>query len=520
MRKAKRAKVDRTGAPRAQQVATSYDEVPYQSFPFAQTHPDHLATLAHLLGLSPPAVERCSVLELGCAGGGNLLPMAVALPQAKFVGIDLSGVQIAHGQKVVDALALANVRLLATDLRQIGKGFGRFDYIIAHGVYSWVPNAVQDAILEICRRNLTANGVAYVSYNTLPGWHMRGMVRDLMRFQAAGFATPAKRVEQARAILDFLAESIPEDGNPYGALLRNELKLLRPAPDYYILHEHLAETNEPLYFHQFAERAAAHGLQYLAEAEIATMFASGFAPHVADTLCRVAPHVIRQEQLMDFLRYRMLRQTLLVHAECNVERAIVPDRLHGLSVASPVRPQRGEADLRPDVPEGFITPAGRTLTTSQPMTKAALWILSEIWPQYLAFSDLLNQVQARISARSLGAPAPDAVQTLGTDLLNGFTIHAVELHAAAAPFTSALSQKPTASPLARYQAGQGPDVTNLRHERLRLPEPQLSLLRQLDGTRDRAALRPGVAATMPGSVSADPIEQRLRELAQSALLIA
>ena len=520
MRKAKRAKVDRAAAPPARQAATSYDEVPYESFPFAQTHPDHLATLAHLLGLSPPAVERCSVLELGCAGGGNLLPMAVALPQAKFVGIDLSGVQIAHGQKVVDALGLANVRLLATDLRQIGKGFGRFDYIIAHGVYSWVPNAVQDAILEICRRNLTANGVAYVSYNTLPGWHMRGMVRDLMRFQAAGFDTATKRVEQARAILDFLAQSIPEHGNPYGALLRNELKLLRPAPDYYILHEHLAETNEPLYFHQFAERAAGHGLQYLAEADFATMFASGFSPQVAETLRRVAPHLIRQEQLMDFLRYRMFRQTLLVSAECSVERTIVPDRLHGLWVASPVRPQRAEPDLGPEAPEGFVTPAGRTLTTSQPLTKAAFWILSGTWPQYLPFSDLLEKAQARVAARSQGAPAPDAVQTLGTDLLNGFTIHAVELHAAAAPFTSMLSQKPTASPLARYQATQGPDVTNLRHALLRLGEPQLSLLRLLDGTRDRAALRPGVASAMPGSVSPDALEKHLRELAQSALLMA
>lgn len=520
MRKAKRPKVDRAAPSGAQPAATSYDEVPYESFPFVQTHPDRLATLAHLFGLSPPALERCSVLELGCAAGGNLLPMAVALPRAKFVGVDLSGVQVGHGQKVVDALGLTNVRLLATDLRQIGEGFGRFDYVIAHGVYSWVPNTVQDAILEICRRNLAADGIAYVSYNTLPGWHMRGMIRDLMRFQAAGFDNPAKRVEQARAMLDFLAQSVPEDGDPYGVLLRNELQLLRPLPDYYILHDHLEETNEPVYFHQFAERAARHGLQYLAEANFGSMFASGFAPQVAATLRRVASHVIRQEQLMDFLRNRMFRQTLLVHAECKIERAIAPDRLQGLWVASPLRPQSAQPNLGPEVPEGFATSGGRTLTTGQPLTKAALWNLSQVWPQYLAFSDLLDTAQARIVGQSQGASAPDPVQTLGTDLLLGFTVGAVELHAAAAPFTSKVSGKPTASPLARYQAGQGPRVTNLRHEHIQLGESQLALLRLLDGTRDRAALRAGVATAMQGSPSADTLEKLLRELAQAALLVA
>ena len=71
---------------------TSYDEVPYESFPFPQTHPDHLATLGRLFAIQPPPLERCRVLELGCASGGNLIPMAVAMPQAEFFGVDLSAI--------------------------------------------------------------------------------------------------------------------------------------------------------------------------------------------------------------------------------------------------------------------------------------------------------------------------------------------------------------------------------------------------------------------------------------------
>jgi len=68
---------------------TSYDEVPYESQSFPQSHPNRLATLGRLFGLSPAPVAQCRVLELGCASGGNLIPMAYHLPESEFVGLDL-----------------------------------------------------------------------------------------------------------------------------------------------------------------------------------------------------------------------------------------------------------------------------------------------------------------------------------------------------------------------------------------------------------------------------------------------
>jgi cyclopropane fatty-acyl-phospholipid synthase-like methyltransferase len=147
---------------------TSYDEVPYESHPFPQTHPDRLATIATLLGLRPPPVQRCRVLELGCAAGGNLIPMALGLPQSSFVGIDLSAVEVAEGQQLIAQLGLKNVQLRHLSILDAGPDLGRFDYILCHGVYSWVPTAVQDKILDVCKHNLSPHGVAYVSYNTLP----------------------------------------------------------------------------------------------------------------------------------------------------------------------------------------------------------------------------------------------------------------------------------------------------------------------------------------------------------------
>src|SRR5436190_4390838 len=221
---------------------SSYEEIPYSSNPFAYTHPDCLSTVGMLYGMNPPTVENCRVLELGCAAGGNLIPMALSLPESKLFGIDLSPRQIAMGQEIVDALGLANIELKAKSIMDVKDNDGPYDYIICHGVYSWVPAEVQDKILTICRRNLTPNGVAYISYNTYPGWHMRGMIRDLMKYHSGRFNTPQLRTQQARALLDFLAQSVRQDGNAYGVLLKQELETLRHQADHYLYHEHLEEN--------------------------------------------------------------------------------------------------------------------------------------------------------------------------------------------------------------------------------------------------------------------------------------
>ncbi|MBN9521961.1 class I SAM-dependent methyltransferase [bacterium] len=198
--------------------SNSYDEVPYESHPYAQTHPSRLAVVARLFGLDPPPVETARVLELGAAAGGNLVPVAEAFPRARCVGIDLSARQVADGDAFIKQLGLTNVELRHASITDVDDAYGTFDYVICHGVFSWVPTAVRDAILDVCAKRLAPNGVAYVSYNTYPGWHMRGMIRDMMRYHAMRFPDAKTRVGQARALLDFLAQSNRQEG-AYSALL-------------------------------------------------------------------------------------------------------------------------------------------------------------------------------------------------------------------------------------------------------------------------------------------------------------
>ena len=179
--------------------ANSYDEIPYPAGAHPQTHPDHLAMIGTLFGMEPPSVKSCRVLELGCADGGNLIPMAENLPHAEFVGIDLSQRQVADGCALVEHLGLTNICVSNCSITDVDESFGQFDYILAHGVFSWVPHEVQECIFELCQQLLTPQGIAYISYNTYPGWRMRGMLRDMMLYHTRRFSDPHQQVQQARA---------------------------------------------------------------------------------------------------------------------------------------------------------------------------------------------------------------------------------------------------------------------------------------------------------------------------------
>lgn len=467
----------------------SYDEVPYESQPFPQSHPDRLATIAHLFGMSPPAIDHCRVLELGCAGGGNLIPMAFQLPQSEFVGIDYSQRHVQTAQKFIRDLGLKNIRVEHASILDVNGSWGSFDYIICHGVYSWVTEDVQDKILSICAENLSPQGVAYVSYNTYPGWHMREMIRRMMIYHTGRFTDPTRKIQQARALIDFLARSVPTKDNAYGLLLKSELEIIKKSRDYYLFHDHLEENNTPVYFSQFAEKMARYPLQYLGEADFHTMLSSGFSEEVRETLKRIAPDIIRAEQYMDFLRNRYFRQTLICGKNLSLKRNLTPAALDGLLVAAHVKPEHNPVDLSPGVKETFLGTRKSTLQTGRPLTKAALVVLQEHWPQALKLDDLFLRIREKLA---LHEPAQDINEEnrkiLKKDLLQAYTINMVELHTHQPAFLRTITERPQLLPLAVYQIAKGRPVTNLRHESVRVDHLTQSLAPYLDGSRNHAQL--------------------------------
>lgn len=485
-----------------------YDEVPYTSQAFAQTHPDRLATLARLFGLDPPGLTRCRVLELGCAAGGNLIPMALALPQAQFVGVDLSLRQVQAGQAAIQALGLANVRIVHASILDIDAGWGEFDYLLCHGVFSWIPPAVQDKVLDLAARNLGPQGIAYISYNTLPGWHVRGAVRHLLASSAPAAGTPAERVAAARATLALMLDAVPADGAPHARQLHAELAQLSASADWYLFHEHLAPDNAPMYFHQFIARAAAAGLQYLAEADFHSMLPGGLAPDTVARLQAASPDLVAFEQKLDFIRNRHFRQTLLCKAALRPQRGLAPECLQTLWIASPATADAADVsdtpaqggpgvavvmpDLRPGVPLRFSRRQGGQVqqqgASANPLTQAALALLAQRWPLGWRFDELAAAAAEHAAAWVPAAQRPAHTAQLMHDLLQCFVSGLVDLRSWQPPCITTVSDRPLASAWARHEAATQDLVTNLRHEVIKLQPFSLALLRRLDGRHSRDQL--------------------------------
>jgi methyltransferase-like protein/SAM-dependent methyltransferase len=414
------------------------------------------------------------------------------LPDSEFVGIDLSERQIADGQATIHSVGLRNVTLQPLNILDVNSDFGQFDYIITHGIYSWVPPVVQDKILEICKQHLAPNGVAYISYNTYPGWYMLIGLREMMLFHTREVTDPMQRVVEARALLEFLADSEPVGDSPHTGLLkaytRYTKERLLPKAAELLIHDELAEVNEPLYFYQFAQRAAQHGLRYLAEAEFQTMLASNLPEGVADTLRQIAKDTISVEQYMDFVRNRTFRQTLLCHQAVRLTGSPQPDLLLEFHVGSPALPAANELDIHSRAIEKFRAGDGATFSTDHPLTKAGLVYLSQIWPSCVPFKTLLAEATARLNGAPLD-PARD-VEALAASLLKAYSYseNLVELHVSPLRFVTEVGEHPVASPVARFQAKTNAVVTNLRHERIELSGLGQRLLPYLDGSRDRSAL--------------------------------
>jgi hypothetical protein len=454
-------------------------------------------------------VERCRVLELGCGDGGNLVPMALGLPNASFVGVDAAPGAIARGAGLIDALELPNVALHAESIEDFAPAAGDFDYVIAHGVYSWVAPAVRDRLVAICRHALTEQGVAYVSYNALPGGRVREALRDMLRFHTAELSEPAERIVQARALLRFLLEGLPAE-HDLASVVRRQAEGALDRGDASLLHDDLAEVNEPVYFHELVAHAEGHGLQYLAEADFFEMQIGAASEPAAQALMAIEDPV-RREQYLDFLKGRMFRQTLLCRAELAIDRTPRPEVIERLAVSTQAEP-RGEP--RADGAQAFAGPTGSTLTTDHPLVIDALKRAAGAWPAALWVRDLLGPDATLAERRALC----DA-------LLRSYAANLVVLHVHPPQAASTSYDAPRATALARHQARAGETVTNLRHASVRI-EDDLGrrLVTLLDGTRDRAALAAELRSHLlaqgrpvPADL-ADSLERSLQGLARLALL--
>ncbi len=464
-------------------TGTSYDETPYDSYPFAQSHPDRLYCVGKLFGLTPPPIDKCRVLELGCAGGGNILPLAVKFPQSEYVGIDLSERQIADANRHKEGLGLKNCSFSATNIMDIDESWGAFDYIMCHGVYSWVPDFVREKILEICRNRMSPDGLAFISYNAMPGWGPLRTMREMMLLHIRNIESTEEKAAQARALIKVLSKYTPQDAYSRNALSYMEEKVL-PKQDYYFVHEFLEEENNPFYLTEFNDHIEKHQLKYVGDSSIETMFAGNMPGETKDFIKKISD-LVKQEQYMDFIRNRQFRQSVICHGNKPLNRSFAPDNVRDLYFRPIVKPVSTEGPL--DASTEYKNLNGKTVfKADNPLINGMMRYMHSENGRPMSLEQIcngaLNVGVNEEREKFLAFLKKNSV----IFLLKGMLMpHAQEIQYAVKP-----PKKPRASRLARYQCGLGnmSRITNLEDYVVIFDDPlQRRIMSLCDGesTKDK-----------------------------------
>lgn len=469
-------------------ATTAYDAVPYPSAIFRQAQHDRLAVVARLHGLDAPPVATARVLDIAGGDGLNAMALAAAFPDAQFVNFDLAPTAIERGRDWAAKAGLGNVRHEILDILDAADRLeGQFDYIVAHGIYAWVPRHVRAAIFPLIAKLLAPNGVAMVSYNALPGGYSRLALRGLLMNVLDRTLPPSALIEKARAFLDEFAKPEEHD-EPIVQAMRREAEVMLKRPVEVIFHDELGGAYFPQALADVAADARASGLAYLNEAG-KSLLAHGF--WAADETPSDEAALVRRMTAQDFLAGRYFRNSLFVRADAPIRRDFDAGRLLGLSAAGFV------VEHEP----GTFKGGNVTVDIRDEAMASAMRQLSSAWPDRMPVAEL-----------SADADHREALFRLAVEGM-------IDFHTVPAPFAVEPGKRPTASPLVRMQIAEGQrNVATLEHRTVAMADERArTFVSLLDGSRDRAALARDWAAS--GHAEAVTVDDALALIARQAVLL-
>ena len=449
-------------------------------------HPEKLFSLSTFFGVQAKDYASARILEIGCGFAKELIAIASQLPNSTCIGIDVSDLIIEEAQQYAKSLELKNLTLKRASILEITlESFGKFDYIIVQNVFSSVCEDTQKAIFALFEQLLMPNGIAYISYNTLPGWNMAKSVREIVQYHTQSHYIPSEKLRQARLLITFLRDNIRYKNSAYRSLLNEELLLLED--ENYFFSDYLSEHNSAYYFESFIQKAKLHKLQYLSDSNIETMFIGNFSENVGAQFKELSHDIIKTEQYLDFLTNRRFRMTLLCREGISINRNLKPENLRGFYLKSSFS---SKVPIDSIIAQSgtlyhFLTASAIEFKTKNAIELTFLKILaSEKIPlkEGLISKKILANLRLPKNEESIIA------QTILTTALRLVLAGAIEIYATQRKFTSTLSEMPKTSDLVKLEAKHGNKVTSQLAESIIIDDFGRLLIQYLDGKHDQKTL--------------------------------
>jgi len=457
-----------------------YQARPYPPMSHPVTHPALIAAAATLAGLHPVAADHARVLEIGCASGHNLLPLAQAYPEAQFTGIDFSEPAIQLAREAAAAAMLDNITFIAADLRTFDPGDGLFDYVIAHGVFSWVDHETATALLSLCHNALAPSGVACVSYNVLPGWALRQPLAMLASALANHPSAAATSDLPLNGLPDLFDAFFAESTTSYGEHLRqNAHDMAAKGPDI-LAFDDLAPINHPCYFVEFLDASNRAGLRYLGESNPSENTPAELPDAAREKLKIYADDPRLLQQLIDFLLGRTFRTSLLSRTDGTELVDITYQRVLGLAARTSLRHAGSLRDFSAGARMRFTAGDEDVVTElDHPEAKALLSSLIQASPACPPLTDTIAAMHALLPDGCDTSP-----QRLARLVMDGVRHGWIELRAAPVALPPPPGEMPAISPLHLHHAGRNEPLVDVYHQPCSFREAaHYPIAAAMDGTR-------------------------------------
>lgn len=450
-----------------------YQSLPYPAMSHPSCDPATTAVAAKLAGLTTSTPASSHILEIGCSAGHNLLALAARWPEARFTGIDFSGKAIEEARETVRLLDIGNVEFIEADLGTYDPGDITYDFIIAHGFYSWVPEPVRQILLDFCRNHLAPNGIATISYNTLPGWSQRQSLTGLARLLTQ--RPVAEKIGRAPVdALTYLA-TVEAGNSPNAVQLRSVLHDMIGKSTDILMFDDFAPLNTPVTFLDFVSHTNASRLHYLGESQIYDNFPTELPAEAAEALKPLEDDPLVLQQTIDVLINRTFRHALLCRNDAPVDSKLTMATVLQFAVRCPHVFERTPQGAR------LIDRSGKEAgTVEHPLAIAFFSSLATTSPECVPMQEILELIRGVL--RDQFDPAT-SLPTLARLVLNAARSKLIELRVEPVRFDSSIPSHPNLGPMRLLAAKRRQALVDIYHAPCTFLDGRYSLLSAMDGSR-------------------------------------